>query len=59
MKMRPRASGSGSGGSTISLAGASFSMATNGDGPRMSRALWADALVANRVLGGHGGCPSN
>jgi hypothetical protein len=25
-------------------------MATNGDGPRMSRALWADALVANRVL---------
>src|SRR4029453_9073977 len=25
------------------------SMATNGDGPRMSLALWAEALVANRV----------
>ena len=49
MKTSPRASGSGSGGSTISLAGPSFSMATNGDGPRMSLALWAEALVANRV----------
>ena len=39
MKTRPRASGSGSGGSTINLAGASFSRAISGEGPRMSLAV--------------------
>src|SRR6185437_4571833 len=48
MKTRPCASGSGSGGSTISLAGGSFSMATNGDGPRISFAPCPDATVANK-----------
>ncbi len=30
-------------------AGASFSLATNGDGPRISLALWDDAVVVNKV----------
>jgi hypothetical protein len=39
MKTRPRDSGSESGGSTISLGGASFLIAISGDEPMMSLAL--------------------
>src|SRR5450631_534264 len=49
MKTRPCANCSASGGSTISVAGGSFSIATRGEGPRMSRALWAKAAPANIV----------
>src|SRR5450631_39649 len=45
MKTMPRVSGSGSGGSTMSLGGGSFSMATSGDGPRISLALGASAAL--------------
>jgi Na+(H+)/acetate symporter ActP len=31
------------------LAGGSFSMATSADGPRISFALWAEAVAANTV----------
>src|SRR5450432_2723023 len=49
IKTRPRDSGSGSGGSTMSLAGPSFSMAIKGDGPRTSRALCANTVDAHSV----------
>ena len=49
MSTAPRASGSGSGGSTISLGAGSFSMALYGEPPRISLALWAKALVASMV----------
>src|SRR5262249_16877433 len=47
--VKPRASGPGSAGSTISLGGGSFSTAKYGVGPRTSLALWAKALVASTV----------
>src|SRR3954454_1281711 len=45
----PWASPSRSGGSTISLGAGSFSIATYGEAPLMSLALWAKALVASTV----------
>src|SRR5688572_21197019 len=45
----PRASPSGSGGSTTSFGAGSFSIATYGEAPRMSLALWAKAVVASTV----------
>jgi hypothetical protein len=45
MNTRPLANGSASGGSTISFGGGSFSIATSGDGPRISLALWAKAVA--------------
>jgi hypothetical protein len=50
MKTRPNASGPGSGGSTISFAGGSFSIVSNGDGPRMSLAVCAMAATAYRAI---------
>ena len=49
MNTRPLASCSASGGSTISFGGGSFSIATSGDGPRISLALCAKAALANIV----------
>src|SRR6266478_3700325 len=46
---RPKASCSGIAGSTISFAGASSWIATNAVGPRFSRAVWANAIVASAV----------
>src|SRR5215204_7807197 len=45
----PCASPSAIGGSTISLGAGSFSIATYGEGTRVSLAFWADALAANNV----------
>src|SRR5687768_15432885 len=45
----PWTSPSASGGSTISLGAGSISMATYGEPPRISLALWANALVASTV----------
>ncbi len=50
MKTRPCASGSGSGGSTISLGDASFSIAINGDDPIMSLALDVWLFITDNCL---------
>src|SRR5262249_14770803 len=47
--VKPRASGPGSAGSTISLGAGSFATAKYGVGPRTSLALWAKAPVASTV----------
>src|SRR6185503_20086883 len=49
MNTRPCSSCFASGGSTISRAGGWFSIATSGEGPRMSFALCAKAVAANIV----------
>src|SRR4051812_37656537 len=49
IKTMPRDSGSGRGGSTMSFAGASFSIAINGEGPRTSLALCANTADAHSV----------
>src|SRR6478752_1983012 len=45
----PLANPSGSGGSTISFGAGSFFISTYGEGPRISFALWANAVMANTV----------